>query len=266
MINLINYYKEHVSKEDYYYKFYNELIIKLDEEKKLMRELDFITDSNLYDEKDYEAFDDEDVIKILKDLCEPNMDINIIKNRRLFYFSLFYLHDNGYKIKEFPRIIDRPPEEPYSFTCNDIRNMAIEKGLSVNGTVQYKVRRNIVANMTFEKNSTVKIGDNIDNMFSEISTRNAKFENMTTDEKIKEIANLIENLLYENGGYIKLDYLKFCFDFIDDEIVKKYRKKIQCFRHASNEALEERKQFSVEQKEFIIDYGITIIKLIHNLK
>ena len=86
-------------------------------------------------------------------------------------------------------------------------------------------------------------------MFMEISTRNARFENMTIDEKIKEIANLIENLLY-----------------VDDEIIKKYRKQIQCFRHSSNNALEERKQFSDEEKEFIIDYGITIIKLIYSFK
>ena len=122
--------------------------------------------------------------------------------------------------------------------------------------------------------ATIKIENNIDKMFMEISTRNARFENMTIDEKIKEIANLIENLLYVDGNYIKLDYSKHCFEYVDDEIIKKYRKQIekylsiplQCFRHSSNNALEERKQFSDEEKEFIIDYGITIIKLIYSFK
>lgn len=266
MINLEKYYKEHISKDDYYYKFYNELITKAEEDKKVMEEISFITNDDPYDEMAYEVYDDEDVIRTLKDLCEPNLDITTIKNTRLFYFSLFYLHDKGYKIKEFPRIIDRPPEEPYKFTCIDIRNLAIERGLLVNGNVQYMTRRRIVANLTFEKNANVKIEDNIDKMFIEISTRNARFENMTIDEKIKEIANLIENLLCVDGNFIKLDYSKYCFKYIDDEIIKNYRKQIQCFRHASNNALEERKQFSKEQKEFLIDYGITIIKLIHSLK
>ena len=266
MINLEKYYKEHVSKEDYYYKFYYELITKAAEDKKVMEEIAFITDEDPYDEREYEAFDEEDVIKILKDLCEPNLDIHKIKNTRLFYFSLFYLHNNGYRIKEFPRIIDRPPEDPYKFTCIDIRNLAIEKGLVANGNVQYMTRRKIVENLTFQKNTDVKVEDNIDKMFTEISTRNARFENMTIDEKIKEIANLIENLLCVDGNFIKLDYSKYCFKYIDDEIIKNYRKQIQCFRHASNNALEERKQFSKEQKEFLIDYGITIIKLIHSLK
>ena len=35
MINLEKYYKEHVSKEDYYYKFYNELITKAEEDELL---------------------------------------------------------------------------------------------------------------------------------------------------------------------------------------------------------------------------------------
>lgn len=69
-----------------------------------------------------------------------------------------------------------------------------------------------------------------------------------------------------NGSYIKLDYSKNCFEYIDDELIKTYRKQIHCFRHASENALDERKQFSKEQKEFIIDYGITIVKLIHSLK
>ena len=41
---------------------------------------------------------------------------------------------------------------------------------------------------------------------------------------------------------------------------------VRIFRHSSNNALEERKQFSDEEKEFIIDYGITSIKLIYSFK
>lgn len=64
MINLEKYYKEHVSKEDYYYKFYNELIIKAEEDKKVMEEINLITNDDPYNEMEYEAFDDEDVIRI----------------------------------------------------------------------------------------------------------------------------------------------------------------------------------------------------------
>lgn len=48
MINLEKYYKEHVSKEDYYYKFYNELITKVEEDKKVMEEINLITNDGQY--------------------------------------------------------------------------------------------------------------------------------------------------------------------------------------------------------------------------
>ena len=43
-----------------------------------MEEINLITNDNPYDEMEYEAFDDEDVIRILKDLCEPSLDITTI--------------------------------------------------------------------------------------------------------------------------------------------------------------------------------------------
>ena len=39
---------------------------------------------------------------------------------------------------------------------------------------------------------------------------------------------------------------------IDDTIVKNYRKKMQCFRHCTDEAIEERKTYSEEQKNSLL--------------
>lgn len=43
---------------------------------------------------------------------------------------------------------------------------------------------------------------------------------MHTDEKIAEIANLIENMLKQDGKFITPEYEKVCCGFIDDTIVK----------------------------------------------
>ena len=101
--------------------------------------------------------------------------------------------------------------------------------------------------------------------FIEISTRQASFNSMHIDEKIAEIANLIENLLKQDGKFITPEYEDVCCGFIDDTIVKNYRKKMQCFRHCTDEAIEERKTYSEEQKTFLVDYGLTIVKAIHEL-
>lgn len=172
----------------------------------------------------------------------------------------------GYEIKEFPRVLARPPVEPGDFACGEIRNRIIAQGDDDNGTVRYATRRKLVESLTFElKSNHIEIDDLINKKFIEISNRQASFDNMSTDEKLAEIANLIENMLKKNGKFIKLDYSKLCFDYISDDMVTSYRKKMHCFRHATDEAMAERQLYSEEQKSFFVDYGLSIIKVIHEL-
>lgn len=126
------------------------------------------------------------------------------------------------------------------------------------------IRRKFVVNFTFElKSNHIDIDNSIEQKFAKISNRQASFNNMSTDEKLAEIANLIENLLKKNGKFTMPDYPKICFDYISDNIVTSYRKKLHCFRHATDEAIAERNSYSEEQKTFFVDYGLTIIKVIH---
>lgn len=263
MINLVDYYKKYVKKGDYYYRFYENLIYEeVNSNNWLYGDLDFGDDKNEL----YEIFDIEEAIKKIKDLCEPNLNINDHKNKKWFYLLAFYLNKNGYLIEEFPHVLERPPLEPSDFTYNNIRDRAFELGLDENGTVRYQIRRKIVTKLNFKKkNENLEVEEDINLLFKKISTRNAQFEEMSSDEKLKEIGNLIENMLKENGNYKKLDYKIIGFDYIDDETIKKYRNQVQCFRHATEEALNERKNFTDEQKLFLIDYGVVIIKAIHKL-
>ena len=116
-----------------------------------------------------------------------------------------------------------------------------------------------------QKSCNIEVSDSINKKFIEISTRQASFNCMHTDEKIAEIANLIENMLKQDGKFITPEYEKVCCGFIDDTIVKNYRKQMQCFRHCTDEAIAERKTYSEEQKAFLVDYGLTIVKAIHEL-
>ncbi len=140
------------------------------------------------------------------------------------------------------------------------------KGGDYNGTVRYATRRTFVAGLTFElKSNYIGIDDSIDQKFIEISNRQASFNNMSTDEKLSEIANLIENMLKKNGRFITPDYSSICFDYISNETVTNYRKKMHCFRRATDEAIAERNSYSEEQKNFLVDFGLTIVKTIHAL-
>ena len=60
----------------------------------------------------------------------------------------------------------------------------------------------------------IELVDAIEKKFKEISNRQASFQNMSIDERLAEIANLIENMLKKNGKFLSLDYSKICFDYI----------------------------------------------------
>ena len=163
-------------------------------------------------------------------------------------------------------MLARPPVNPSDFTYEEIRNRLIAQGDDDNGTVRFAVRRKFIASFTFkQKSDHIDIDNLINQKFIEISNRQASFNNMSTDEKLAEIANLIENLLKKNGKFITPEYSKICFDYISNDIVTSYRKKMHCFRHATDEAIAERNSYSEDQKNFFVDVGLTIVKVIHSL-
>lgn len=113
------------------------------------------------------------------------------------------------------------------------------------------------------KEENIAVYEELEDKIKTISTRNATFNQMATDEKLKEIGNLIEYLLKDNGKFITLDYETNSAGFLSEENVKGLRKKIQCFRHSSKESIIERKSFNEQQKEFMIEFGIVVCNFIY---
>jgi len=114
-----------------------------------------------------------------------------------------------------------------------------------------------------QKEENISVYEELDDKIKAISTRNATFNQMVTDEKLKEIGNLIEYLLKDNGKFISLDYETNSAGFLNESIVKELRKKIQCFRHSSKESIIERNSLNERQKEFMIEFGIVICNFIY---
>lgn len=245
-MDLKEFYLRNIKETDYHYRFYDHI-------------------DNENDDLNFEVFDAEEAIVKFKELCDPYAAFDN-ENKNWFYLITYYLHTLGYVIKEFPRILARPPIEPGEFTYGDIRNRLIALGKDSNGTVRYATRRSFVAELHFElKSIHLDIDDSLNQKFAEISNRQASFNDMSTDEKLAEIANLIESLLKKNGKFLSLDYSTICFDYIDNNMIVDYRKKLHCFRHATTEAITERNSYSEQQKNFLVDYGLIIIKAINIL-
>lgn len=258
-MDLKEFYFQNIQEAEYHYRFYDSI--------KNVNSINNIFSGyeEVYD-YEFEVYDPEEAIVKFRELCQPEMDFSSNENKCWFYLVTYYLYKMGYVIKEFPRVLERPPVDPSVFTYGEIRNRIIAQGDDDNGTVRYEVRRKFVASFTLElKSSHIDIDNSINQKFVEISNRQASFNNMSTDEKLAEIANLIENLLKKNGKFITPDYPKICFDYISNDIVTSYRKKMHCFRHATDEAIAERNSYYEDQKNFFVDYGLTIVKVIHSL-
>ncbi len=257
-MDLKDFYLQNVKTDEYHYRF-------MESVKDVNKVYNVFTGYGEICDFDFEIYDVEDAILKFRELCQPEVTFDSEK-KCWFYLITYYLHKVGYEIKEFPRLLARPHVDPSDFTCADIRNRIIAQGGDDNGIVRYATRRTFVASLTFElKSKHIEITDSINQKFIEISNRQSSFNNMSTDEKLAEIANLIENMLKKDGKFITIDYSLVCLDYINEETVKGYRNKLHCFRHASDESIQERASYSDEQKSFLIDYGLVIIKSIHDV-
>lgn len=254
------FYLKNVNSNEYYYKFYD-LIEHVNETKNVF--------SGIRETQNYsfDVFDTEEAIDKLKSLCMPENEEHSNEDKCWFYCILFYLYKNGYVLEQFPRLLERPPLESRKFVYNQIRDKLIAEGKDDNGKVRYANRRAFVKNFVFnQKDHYIELGDEIETKFRKISKRDASFQEMSEDEKLAEIVNLIENMLKDNGKYKQLNYIDLCGEFINDEIIKSYRKQLQCFRHSSESSIKEMEGFNKKQKDFLIDFGIVIMKAIHSLQ
>lgn len=259
MIDLRKYYLENIREDNYYYRFYDLV-------RDVNKAYNVFVGENETKAFQFTVFDEIDAIEKFKSLCQPDRNLICNEDKCWFYLVSYYLNSRGYIIEQFPNVLSRPPMDPSNFTYSEIKNKALALGLDTGGTVRWATRRKIVAELNFtRKASCVAIGEALDKKIQLISAGNSSFEDMQVDEKLREIANLIEHLLKVDGKFIQPDYSTVTLGYIDDVQVKKLRKQLQCFRHSSAEAIRERSALSEEQKGFLVDFGVTACKAIYAL-
>ena len=183
-MDIKKFYFQNIQESEYHHRFYDSI-------KNVNRVYNFFDGYTETDDCAFEVFDAEEAITKFRELCQPEVSFASSENKCWFYLVAYYLYRMGYEIKEFPRLLARPPVDPSDFTYGEIRNRIIAQGGDVNGTVRYATRRTFVADLTFElKSNHIGIDNSIDQKFIEISNRQASFNSMSTDEKLSEIANL----------------------------------------------------------------------------
>lgn len=243
MINITEYFKDNVRKSEYYnYHFcgiaYDETII------------------------DYIFYDDKALIQEFKKYMIKKITEEITnRDEDRFILISFYLQDKGYYIDQFPEYLERPypkaalPELLFSKMNSYLGNIK-----DCNKKELYKEKIKLIDNLKFIKKGYT-VPNNIEELFRTISTRNASFNNMSEDEKLKEICNGIEFLLKKDNKFVEYKFGEHV-DIINNQKIIEYRKELECFRHSSEESLREREKYDSFEKDLMIRYGIFIIETI----
>lgn len=212
--------------------------------------------------ENYIYIDDNDVILRFKELISPDNEMNF--NNKIFNeeFQLIrqYLHNQGYRIAQFPSEF-YIPITLHGFAYNKIRSYIQTKRNSL-GTVTWDERRILINELNFLNKAFVfqKVPDDLQTIIRKISLRDATWEQQTDDEKLRTIAEVIENLLkLSNGKFLSVDESNF-YGLFTEEQLKNFRKQLQVFRHSHKQALEEREsEFDESRKKFLIHLGTVIL-------
>lgn len=219
---------------------------------------------------DYYIYDDDNaVIERFKELISPNNEESFNNKFVNEEFKLIrqYLNNEGYRITQFPNAL-HIQSTLFDFAYNQIRTY-IQNKRQKPGTVTWDERRMLIAELSFVKSGGVfhDVPEELQTTIKKISLRDATWEQQTDDEKLKTIADVIENLLkLPNGKFLPLHESKF-YGLFTDEQLKSLRKQLQAFRHSHEQALKLRNtEFDESKKKFLIHLGIVILMRLNEIR
>ncbi len=223
----------------------------------------FWDNSNMINEKiNINRFEDmfENIVSPDNESNYKNEDENIKWDR-----LCRYLRENNYCLYYDGNIIFDFSEQKmglYSFAYNQIRNWV--KKYIYNGEysdkVEWKDRRAFISKLKLETKVNVTPPNELLEIFNSISF-DTKHENINSN--LLGIANAIEFLLKEGNKFMSLNFNETESKFIDNNKIKELRKKLQCFRHATQEMIKEREEMTDDERKFYLYLGyayLTIIK------
>ena len=198
----------------------------------------------------------KEAIRVFKELIQPRDGYDFQDSCR-FVLICHYLYKNNYYIEQFPELLS-DPSELSDFAYNQVRSYLINERSADPARVTWQSRRDLINDLNFKVSNEFYIESELNHKFQIISTRGAEFHQMSNEEKLKEIANLIEYLLKDGKKFKVVDCEEKYYNFINNEQIMQFRKLIQCFRHSTKDNLNERKELS-SSLEFLISYGLSIL-------
>ena len=251
MIDLLEYFDNHV--EGTYYERFCTKIQRFDDDEAVVFGLE---PSAL----EYKLYDEDELKDKFRSVCQPP-DNHTPEDESWFILISFYFFYHNIYIRQFPKLFERPKSLP-DFAYTDIRQYAFDNGYT-NGdmtTVRWSIRRQIIKELAFEKSVQGVIPtEAVVELINIIESNDTSWQEMNVDAKLAALNNVIEYCLKRDKGFIEIPEIDNICDFVK---CREFRSKTHCMRHGSQDALHNRSIMSNSEKQFLVDYGVSLVHLI----
>ena len=209
---------------------------------------------------EYKLYDESELKDKFRSICQPP-DNHTLEDESWFILISFYFFCHNIYIRQFPKLFERP-KSLFDFAYTDIRQYAFDNGYT-NGdmtTVRWSIRRQIIEELVFEKSvQGVTPTEDIVDLINIIESNNTSWQEMSLDAKLAALNNVIEHGLKRDDRFIDIPDIDNIRNFVK---CREFRISTQCMRHGSKEALRDRREFNDSEKQFLVDYGVSLVYLI----
>lgn len=235
-----------LSEDKHYYEFYKYFVKSL---------------SNL----NYEVIDADDLITKWREKLYPRKDWTTKDNIEFTLLS-YWLYKNEFIVEGHPDLLKKI-KLPKSIAEGELYTRTKKAyGTKVNGVdVTWSNRRNYIDGLQVERGdrSVVIMGQDLDEIMSLVSPRNAEFAKMELNEKLANIRDTFEYIGKIGKNYEKIPFESLSNDYITNQAVFKFQDELQCFRHGKSTMVAKRDSYTDDQKKFFVDFGLIILKIAH---
>jgi len=171
----------------------------------------------------------------------------------------FYFFNEGYKLIPLDDFYIMNPT--FARFKSNLRNETKTKKypLKYLGNIEWAAIRDFINEIKFEKNHHLQANNDIVDLINRISIHHKSFVELEIDEKLTNIKNCNEFIIDKLGGPENIDYFKIFLDTFDSKIIRRYMNLLHAFRHFKENSIIERKNYSLNDKLFMLEAGIMII-------
>ena len=209
---------------------------------------------------EYRLYDEVELEERFRTICQPSQYYSDEENS-WFILIAFYFFTKQICIQQFPTLFIRP-RSLYHFAYDEIRQYAFDNGYT-NGdmtTVRWSIRRQIIKELVFERfvQGVIPTEEVVD-LINIIESNDISWQEKSIDAKLAALNNVIEHCLKRESGFIEIPDIDNIRDFVK---CREFRTNTHCMRHGSQEALRNRTLLSDSEKQFLVDYGVSLVHLI----